>query len=92
MSNEVKLGTEKIEQAANAIAKLVVAGKKISADKKVNLEDLPVAMGLIVEIPSLVSAFKDFGAILDEGKDLDIAEVVGLIQKVHAIVKEIEKA
>ena len=87
-----KLGTEKIENAAKALSKVVIAGKKISADKKVNLEDLPAAMALIVELPSIVSAFSDFGTIIEEGKDIDVAEVVALIQKVHELVKSVEAA
>lgn len=88
----MSLGTEKIEAAAKALSKVVIAGKKISADKKVNLEDVPAAMALIVELPSIVGAFADFGAIIEEGKDIDVAEVVALIQKVHALVKEVEAA
>lgn len=88
----MSLGTEKIEKAAEALSKLVIAGKKISEDKKVNLEDLPAAMALVVELPSIVSAFSDLKGLVEEGKDIDVAEVVSLIKKVDELVKAVEQA
>lgn len=92
MNESVKLGTENIEKVADAIKELVIVGKKVAADKKVNLEDLPVVIGLATKLPKLAEAFQALGEALDEGKDLDVAEVVALIQAVHNKVKEVEKA
>ena len=86
------LGTEKIEKAAEALAHIVIAGKKISADKKVDLQDLPAAMELITKLPAIVEAFTALDEVVAEGKDLDIAEVVALIKKVDELVKAVEKA
>jgi hypothetical protein len=91
MSNQ-KLGTEKTEALAEALKKLVIVGKKVSADKKLNMEDLPAFFTLIPELPSLAEAFGHFGQVIDEGKDLDVSEVVHLIQEVAKKVKEVEKA
>lgn len=88
----MSLGTEKIEKAAEALSKLVIAGKKISEDKKVNLEDLPAAMALVVELPAIVSAFSDIKGLIEEGSDIDVAEVVSLIKKVDELVKKVEAA
>jgi hypothetical protein len=86
------LGTEKIEKLVEAIAHVAVAAKKISADKKITLDDLPAAMDLLVKIPEIASAFSELSAAFDEAKDLDVAEVVSLIKLVDAKVKLIEKA
>ena len=86
------LGTEKIEKAVEALASLVVAGKKIAEDKKVNLEDLPAAMELIVKLPAIVEAFSNFKGIIEEGSDIDVAEVVALIKLIDEKVKAIEAA
>lgn len=86
------LGTEKIEQLVDSLALVAVAAKKISADKKVDLQDIPAAMELLVKIPEIVSNFSELAEAFDEAKDLDVAEVVSLIKLVDAKVKLIEKA
>jgi len=83
---------DKIEKAAEALAHIIIAGKKISADKKVDLQDLPAAMELITKLPSIVEAFTAYQEIVAEAKDLDIAEVVTLIKKVDELVKKVEQA
>lgn len=89
MSN---LGTEKIEAFKEAAKKLVIVGKKISADKKVDLMDLPHVMALLPEFPSLFEAFKGLSEAFNEVKDLDVSEVVALINKFDAAIKEIENS
>ncbi len=88
----MSLGTEKIEALAESLKKLAIVAKKVSADKKISIEDLPAAMALLPELPAIIKSFSDLGEVLDEGKDLDVAEVVALIQAIHSKVKEIEKA
>ena len=83
---------DKIEKAAEALAHIIIAGKKISADKKVDLQDLPAAMELITKLPAIVEAFTAYQEIVAEAKDLDIAEVVTLIKKVDELVKKVEAA
>lgn len=89
---EKVLGTENIEKVGSALSKLVVAGKKIAADKKVNAEDLQHALPVLMELPVFIEAFGAFGKAIEEGKDLDVTEIVELIQFVHKKVKEIEAA
>lgn len=86
------IGTEKIEAILSVVEKLVIAGKKIKADGKVDLQDLPVVISLLPQIPSMIDALKDVSAAVEEGKDLDVSEIVSLIQSIAAKVKEIEKA
>jgi len=89
---EEQLGTDKIEKALDALAHIIIAGKKISADKKVNLEDLPAAMELITKLPSIVEAFSAYQEILAQGKDIEVTEVVKLIVKLDELVKKVEAA
>lgn len=88
----MSLGTEKIEKIVDALGEVAKVGKQVAEDKKVNLEDLPVVIGFLPKIPDVVAAFKELGEAFEEGKDIDVAEVVSLIQKIHAKVKEVEAA
>jgi hypothetical protein len=86
------LGTEKIEAILTDIKELVVVAKKVQADKKVDLADLPHFVALLPKLPAMLENFKAFSEAIEEGKDIDVAEVVALIQKVHQLVKEVEAA
>lgn len=86
------LGTEKIESILENLKVLVIAAKRVKEDNKVDLSDLPVVMGLLPKLPSMIEDFKSFGEAIEEGKDIDVAEVIALIQKVHKMVKEVEAA
>lgn len=88
----MELGTENIEKIVDAAAEIAKVAKKVAADKKVNLDDLPVVVAFLPKIPGIIEDFKKLGEAFEEGKDFDVAEVVALIQKVHAKVKEIEAA
>ena len=88
----MELGTQKIEKMVDAITHVIIAGKKITADKKLDLNDLPAAMDLLVRVPSIVEAFKDAGEAWKEAKDVSVDEVVQLITLVNAKVKQIEQA
>jgi hypothetical protein len=88
----MSLGTEKINKIVDALGEVAKIGKQVAEDKKVSIEDLPAFVAFFPKIPEVISAFKDLGEAVEEGKDIDVAEVVGLIQKIHAKVKEIEAA
>lgn len=85
-----EVGIDKIEKVVESLKHLAIAAKKITADKKVNLEDLPAAMELLVKLPSIVESFTAWKEVIEQGKDIDVAEVVVLIQKIDAMVKEVE--
>lgn len=87
-----QIGIDKIEKVVESFKHIAVAAKKISADKKVDLVDLPAAMELLVKLPSIVESLAAWKDILAQGQDIDVAEVVLLIQKIDAAVKEVEKA
>ena len=85
-------GVEKIEKMLDIVEEVAVAAKKIAADKKVDVNDIPAAISLLVSMASKVEDMKNLGEVVEEVKDIDIAEVVRLIQKADAIVKKIEAA
>jgi hypothetical protein len=88
----MKLGTEKIEEIKESLKKLVIAVKKISADKKVDLNDLVHVMALLPELPAIIASIKEVGEAFEELKDVDVAEAIALIQSVHQALKEIENS
>ncbi len=87
----MKLGTEKIEAILENVKDIVVVAKK-AKENGLGIEDLPLVIALVPKLPKFIEDFKAIGEAFEEGKDIDVAEVVGLIQKVHALVKEVEAA
>lgn len=86
------LETEKIEAILGDLKQVAIVAKKVSADKKVDLNDLPHVIGLLPLLPKFIADFKAVGEAFEEGKDIDVNEAVALIQKIHAMVKEVEAA
>lgn len=86
------LGTEKIEAILEDVKQLVIVGKKVKEDGKVDTADLVHVITLLPKLPAMLEDFKALGEAVDEGKDIDVAEVVTLIQKIHKMVKEVEQA
>jgi hypothetical protein len=87
-----KLGTENIQKVGDALSLVIVAGKKIGEDKKISPEDLVHVVSLASNAGKLAEGFGAFGKAIEEGKDIDVSEVLELIKYVDAKVKEIEKA
>lgn len=87
-----KLGVEKIEALAEALKKIVIAGKKISADGKIGIDDLSILIALAPEASSIIEAIKNVGDAWGQAKDIDVAEAIQLIQAIHSKIKEIEAA
>lgn len=90
--SDAKLGTENIEKVLEGAFKIAVAVKQVAEDKKLSVEDLPAVINLVKEVGSLVEAGKAAPEALEEIKDIDVSEVLSLIAKVDAMVKQVEKA
>lgn len=88
----MSLGTEKIEAIADSLKEVAILIKKISADKKVDISDIAHLVAFLPKIDDIIVSIKDLGQAVEEGKDIDVAEIVSLIQKIHGKLKEIEKA
>lgn len=87
-----KLGVDKIEALLESAKELIVLGKKVKEDGKIDVTDLAHVIALLPKIPVFIENFKAIGEAVDEGKELEVAELVELIQKVHKLIKEIEAA
>lgn len=83
---------DKIILILDKIEVLGVSGKKIMADGKVDLADLPVAISLLSEINGMIEAFKGAKEALGEAKDLDSAESLEIVKKLYEVGKSIEQA
>lgn len=86
------LGTDKIEAILEDVKELVIVAKLVKEDGKIDLADLPHVISLLPKIGKFVEDFKAIGEAFEEGKDIDVAEVVSLIQKINEMVKQVEKA
>jgi hypothetical protein len=86
------LGTEKIEAIADSLKEVAILIKKISADKKVDIQDIAHLVAFLPKIDDIILSMKDLGKAVEEGKDIDVAEIVSLIQKIHSKLKEVEEA
>lgn len=86
------LGTDKIEAILEDVKELVIVAKLIKEDGKVDLADLPHVISLLPKLGKFVEDFKAIGEAVEEGKDIEVTEVISLIQKISAMVKEVEKA
>ena len=88
----MSLGTEKIEAIADSLKEVAILIKKISADKKVDIADIAHLVAFLPKIDEIIGSMKDLGQAVEEGKDIDVAEIVALIQKIHGKLKEVEEA
>lgn len=83
---------DKVMLILDRVETLGVAGKKIMADGKVNLADLPVVIALIPEVKKMIEAFQGAGEAFEEMKDIDPSEGIELLKKFYSIGKAIEQA
>lgn len=83
---------DKLMLILDQIEKLGVGTKKIMSDGKVNMEDLPVAVGMLSEVSGMIEAFKGATEALAEAKDLDSVEGLEIVKKLYEIGKAIEQA
>jgi len=86
------LGTEKIEAILDDVKELVIVAKKVKLDGKVDASDLVHLVALLPKLGKFIEDFKALGEAVEEGKDIDVAEIVSLVQAVSKKIKEIEQA
>lgn len=81
-----------IEGLISNLEKLAVSGANIAKDGKVDLADLPTAVGLLSEIQPMIENFKKIGEAYEEAKDIDASEAVAIVEKLYKAGKKIEEA
>jgi len=89
--SEVK-GIKEIVEILDAAKTLAVMGKKIMADGKINLGDLPLFLDLLSKFSVLNAAYAGAGEAVEEVKDLSVEEAQVVIAKVMEIAKAIKAA
>jgi uncharacterized protein YbjQ (UPF0145 family) len=90
--SEVQQDTDKIQKSAEFLADVLILGKKVYADKSIDLKDLqfaPEAVQLLTKAVELAGSFKEIG---EEAKDLKGDEIVALVIKALELVKKVEEA
>lgn len=85
-------GTKELKELLVSLKDIAVFAKKVAADKKVNLEDLPALVDLAKNMDEVLAGFDGLNKIPDEVKDIDEAEAMELLGQVLKLVKEIKAA
>lgn len=80
-------GIKQCLELLEGIKVLAVDVKKVLADGKVDLKDLPVLMELLTQFSVLTAAVDGIDQIPAESKDLSSEEIAVLVDKVLEIVK-----
>jgi hypothetical protein len=87
-----KQDIDKSVLAATVLAKALILGKKVYADKTIDVKDLqhaPEAVELLKSAVEVGVAYKEVG---EELGDLDSTEILALVAKAIELVKEVEQA
>lgn len=85
-------GIKELLELLEGVKTLALDGKKVMADGKVNLADLPVAMELLNQFDVLSAAVKGADQIPGEFKDLSIGEIEQIVAKVLEIAAALKAA
>ena len=91
MAEELK-GIEGTLALLQALQDLAVDAKKVLADGKVDLADLPVAMNLLSQLGDFTKAIQGINELPAEIKDLSADEINQLVAKVFDIVAQVKAA
>lgn len=82
--------TKELMELLTGVKLLLLSAKKIMADKKVNVADLPAVMELVQKSNVLVEAITGYQSIPAEVKDLDATEAQAIVAEIYALVKEVK--
>jgi hypothetical protein len=87
--SEEKHGIQELSELLDGMAELAKVGKKISKDG-IGMEDLVHLQDLVAKFDVLKNAATGLSNLDDEIKDLDSAEILALVGKIMAKIKEVE--
>lgn len=83
---------QQIKELLAGVQVLAVAAKKVMADGKISVADLPVVIAMLPQVSTLVKAVEGIDQLPSEAKDLSVAEIEELIGAVLAMIEEVRKA
>lgn len=87
-----KKDIKEISELIDGFEAVGVPVAKTFADGKVNALDLPHGLELIQNHKKIVDAVQGFDEIIPEGKDIDPAEAVIIVQKLYVVANKIKEA
>lgn len=85
-------GISEIKAVLLALKDLAIDGKKVMADGKIDLSDLPVAMDLLKQQNDFVAAIKGMSELMPEAKDLSSQEMMEVVAALFSAFKEVQAA
>lgn len=89
---EEKKGIKECKELLALLKVLAMAGKKASADGKVDAKDLLILVELLQEVSVVVEGIKGLDMVDDELKDLDSEEIAELGAELIAILSAVRAA
>ncbi|MBA3756781.1 MAG: hypothetical protein H0X02_11370 [Nitrosomonas sp.] len=87
-----KKDIKEISELIDGIEAAGVPVAKALADGKINALDLPYAMDLVKGHQKIIDAVQGISGVIPEGKDIDPAEAVIIVQKLMSVAKKIKEA
>lgn len=85
-------GIKEISELIAGLELVAVAAKKIGADGKVNMADIPVAVEVLTKMSALVAAVDGINQLPAEVKDLSGEEAQELLTLLLAAVRNVKAA
>lgn len=86
------VGVKESMELLEGVKILGVSGKKILADGKVSVADLPEVMALATKAQAIVDAVQGIEGVLPEVKDLSQEEAQAIVAKVFEVISAIKAA
>lgn len=85
-------GVKEMLELIEGIKQLLLVGKAVMKDGKVDMSDLSHLSVLMAKQAELVAAFQGLGDIKAEAKDIDLAEAQQVVLALIAAAKEVKEA
>lgn len=84
--------TKETTELLTGIETLLVSAKKMFADGKVNLADLPALMSLLNKVGEITAAIQGADQVPAEIKDLSPEEAQQVVEKLFAVIAAVKAA
>jgi len=86
------MGNKEIKEVIEGLKVIAVTVKKITADGKVNLEDLPHVMSVVADSAKIVEAFKGLDVAAKEAQTLTEEEAKEIVALLYSAAKAVQEA
>lgn len=85
-------GIKEMLELIEGLKQLLLVGKAVMKDGKIDMSDLVHLSGLMAKQAELVAAFQGLSELKEEAKDIDLAEAQEVILALLAAAKEVKAA